>query len=109
AEDRVLTRRVAIKVLHPHLAGDDAFRTRFRREAVSAAKLAHPNIVTTYDTGGDADVASILMELGAGTTLARLLKSQGALPVAKAVDIAAQVADAPACAHSHGVVHRDVK
>jgi len=109
AEDRVLTRRVAIKVLHPHLAGDDAFRTRFRREAVSAAKLAHPNIVTTYDTGRDADVAYIVMELVEGTTLARLLKSQGALPVAKAVDIAAQVADALACAHSHGVVHRDVK
>ena len=109
AEDKVLTRRVAIKVLHPHLAGDDGFRTRFRREAVSAAKLAHPHIVTTYDTGRDADVAYIVMELVDGTTLARLLKSHGPLPVAKAVDIAAQVADALACAHAHGVVHRDVK
>jgi len=109
AEDRVLTRRVAIKVLHPHLAGDDAFRTRFRREAVAAAKLAHPHIVTTYDTGRDADIAYIVMELVEGTTLARLLKAQGPLPVAKAVDIAAQVADALACAHAHGVVHRDVK
>jgi serine/threonine-protein kinase len=109
AEDRVLTRRVAIKVLHPHLAGDDAFRTRFRREAVAAAKLAHPNIVTTYDTGRDADVAYIVMELVDGTTLARLLKAEGPLPVARAVDIAAQVADALACAHAHGVVHRDVK
>jgi len=109
AEDKVLTRRVAIKVLHPHLAGDDAFRTRFRREAVSAAKLAHPHIVTTYDTGRDADVAYIVMELVEGTTLARLLKVQGPLPVAKAVDVAGQVADALACAHAHGVVHRDVK
>jgi serine/threonine-protein kinase len=109
AEDRVLTRRVAIKVLHPHLAGDDGFRTRFRREAVAAAKLAHPHIVTTYDTGRDADVAYIVMELVEGTTLARLLKAEGPLPVAKAVDIAAQVADALACAHAHGVVHRDVK
>jgi eukaryotic-like serine/threonine-protein kinase len=109
AEDKVLTRRVAIKVLHPHLAGDDGFRTRFRREAVAAAKLAHPQIVTTYDTGRDADVAYIVMELVEGTTLARLLKSHGPLPVAKAVDIAAQVADALACAHAHGVVHRDVK
>ena len=108
AEDKVLTRRVAIKVLHPHLAGDDAFRTRFRREAVAAAKLAHPHIVTTYDTGRDADVAYIVMELVDGTTLARLLKS-GPLPLAKAVDVAVQVADALACAHSHGVVHRDVK
>jgi serine/threonine-protein kinase len=109
AEDKVLTRRVAIKVLHPHLAGDDGFRTRFRREAVAAARLAHPHIVTTYDTGRDADVAYIVMELVDGTTLARLLKAQGPLPVAKAVDVAVQVADALACAHTHGVIHRDVK
>jgi len=109
AEDKVLTRRVAIKVLHPHLAGDDGFRTRFRREAVAAARLAHPHIVTTYDTGRDADVAYIVMELVDGTTLARLLKTRGQLPVAQAVDVAVQVADALACAHAHGVVHRDVK
>jgi len=109
AEDKVLTRRVAIKVLHPHLAGDDGFRTRFRREAVAAAKLAHPHIVTTYDTGRDAEVAYIVMELVEGTTLARLLKSSGPLPVTKAIDVAVQVADALACAHAHGVVHRDVK
>jgi tRNA A-37 threonylcarbamoyl transferase component Bud32 len=109
AEDKVLARRVAIKVLHPHLAGDDGFRTRFRREAVAAAKLAHPHIVTTYDTGRDADFAYIVMELVDGTTIARLLKSQGPLPVAQAIDVAAQVADALACAHAHAVVHRDVK
>ena len=78
AEDKVLTRRVAIKVLHPHLAGDDGFRTRFRREAIAAARLAHPNIVTTYDTGRDADVAYIVMELVEGITLARLLKCERA-------------------------------
>ena len=109
AEDKVLTRRVAIKVLHPHLAGDDGFRTRFRREAVAAARLAHPNIVTTYDTGREGDVAYIVMELVEGITLARLLQRKGPLPCWKAVDIAVQVAGALACAHSHGVIHRDVK
>jgi serine/threonine-protein kinase len=109
AEDKVLTRRVAIKVLHPHLAGDDAFRTRFRREAVSAARLAHPHIVTTYDTGRDGDFAYIVMELVEGTTLARLLKNDGPMPVSKVVDVGVQVADALACAHANGVVHRDVK
>src|SRR5437899_2011070 len=109
AEDSILTRRVAIKVLHPHLAGDDGFRTRFRREAVAAAGLAHPHVVTTYDTGRDAEVAYIVMELVEGTTLARLLQREGSLPVARAVDIAVQVADALACAHTHGVIHRDVK
>ena len=109
AEDKVLTRRVAIKVLHPHLAGDDGSRVRFRREAVAAAGLAHPHIVTTYDTGRDAEVAYIVMELVEGITLARLLRAEGSLPVAKALDVAAQVADALACAHAHGVIHRDVK
>jgi len=109
AEDKVLARRVAIKILHAHLAGDDGFRTRFRREAVAAARLAHPNIVTTYDTGRDADFAYIVMELVEGITLARLLQQEGPLPVATAVDVATQVADALACAHSHGVIHRDVK
>src|SRR5688572_6884495 len=109
AEDKVLTRRVAIKVLHPHLAGDAAFRTRFRREAVAAAKLAHPHIVTTYDTGPDGDFAYIVMELVVGTTLARLLTNEGPLPLAKAVDVAIQVADALAWAHSHGGVPRHVR
>ena len=109
AEDQVLTRHVAIKVLHPHLAGDDGFRTRFRREAVAAAGLAHPHVVTTYDTGHDSEVAYIVMELVDGTTLALLLKEEGPLPVARAVDIAVQVADALDCAHAHGVIHRDVK
>ncbi|MGH9037912.1 MAG: protein kinase domain-containing protein, partial [Acidimicrobiia bacterium] len=109
AEDKVLTRRVAIKVLHPHLAGDDGSRVRFRREAVAAAGLAHPHIVTTYDTGRDAEVAYIVMELVEGITLARLLRAEGSLPLAKALDVAAQVADALACAHSHGIIHRDVK
>lgn len=109
AEDRVLARKVAVKLLLPHLAADEAFLRRFRQEAVAAAALVHPNVVTTYDTGRDGEVAYIVMELVEGTTLAKVLKTDGPLPLQRAVDIAAQVADALACAHEHGVVHRDVK
>ncbi|MGH9023255.1 MAG: protein kinase domain-containing protein [Acidimicrobiia bacterium] len=109
AEDGVLARKVAIKLLLPHLASDEAFLRRFRQEAVAAAALAHPNVVMTYDTGRDGEVAYIVMELVEGTTLAKVLKTEGPLDLRRAVDIAAQVADALACAHEHGVVHRDVK
>lgn len=67
--DDVLARPVAIKVLLPHLAADDAFVERFRREAIAAARLAHPSIVATFDTGTDGDVAFIVMELVRGKTL----------------------------------------
>ncbi|MBV8981403.1 MAG: serine/threonine protein kinase, partial [Acidimicrobiia bacterium] len=107
--DEVLDRPVAIKVLHPRLAGDDAFQERFRREAVAAARLAHPNVVATFDTGMDGSVAYIVMELVTGRTLREVLKADGPLPVAKAVAIAAAVADALHYAHEAGIVHRDVK
>jgi tRNA A-37 threonylcarbamoyl transferase component Bud32 len=109
AEDSLLARRVAIKVLHPELAVDDALRTRFRREAISAAKLTHPNIVTTYDTGDDNGTAYIVMELVDGTTLRRMLDEQTRLPVDETVSIAVQVADALEHAHRQGLVHRDIK
>src|SRR5437588_2858310 len=83
--DEILDRPVAIKVLHPGLAGDDQFQERFRLEAVAAARLSHPNVVATFDTGLDAGVAYIVMELVAGRTLRERLRDQGALAVAKAV------------------------
>jgi len=107
--DEILDRPVAIKVLHPRLAGDDQFQERFKLEAVAAARLAHPNVVATFDTGIDRGVAYIVMELVAGRTLREVLRDEGPLPVAKGVAIAAAVADALHYAHQAGIVHRDVK
>ncbi len=109
AEDPLLSRRVAVKILDAQLGTDDALRARFRHEAVAAARLAHPNIVSTYDTGEDDGVAYIVMELIDGLTLRELIDSQGALPVGEAVDITMQVAAALTHAHEHDLVHRDVK
>jgi eukaryotic-like serine/threonine-protein kinase len=109
ADDPVLSRRVAVKVLRADLAEDDATRTRFRNEAIAAAKLSHPNIVSTYDTGDDDGVAYIVMELVEGPTLRHLIDAQGGLPVLEVVRIGVQVADALDAAHRAGLVHRDVK
>jgi serine/threonine-protein kinase len=106
--DPVLDRPVAVKILHPHLAADDAFLERFRREAVAAARLAHPNVVATYDTGVDGGLAYIVMELVRGHTLRDEL-GRGPLPPGRAAYIAAEVADALEYSHQAGIVHRDVK
>lgn len=107
--DQVLARSVAIKVLHLHLADDNDFVERFRREAVAAARLVHPGIVATYDTGADDGAVFIVMELVRGRTLRQTLVESGPLPVAVAVTIAAQVADALDHGHRAGMVHRDVR
>jgi eukaryotic-like serine/threonine-protein kinase len=106
--DEILDRPVAVKVLHPRLAGDEQFQERFRLEAVAAARLAHPNVVSTFDTGIDGEVDFIVMELVAGRPL-REVMNVGPLPVMRAVAIAAAVADALDYAHESGLVHRDVK
>ncbi len=107
--DEVLARPVAIKMLHPHLAADEAFRERFRREAISAARLAHPNVVATFDTGDDDGTAFIVMELVRGQTLRELLEESGPLPAAAVSVIGVQIAEALQHAHEAGIVHRDVK
>ncbi|HMG26637.1 MAG TPA: protein kinase, partial [Acidimicrobiia bacterium] len=109
AEDPLLSRRVAVKLLLPQLAVDEALRVRFRNEAIAAAKLTHPGIVATYDTGDDDGTAYIVMELVEGKTLRRLIDELGRLPVRDAVDISSQVADALEHAHRQGLVHRDIK
>ncbi len=107
-EDSVLGRAVAVKVLYPHLAHDASFSERFRLEAIAAARLAHPNVVATYDTGSDNGLAFIVMELVDGHTLRHEL-ADGPLPPVLARDIAAQVADALDYAHGAGIIHRDIK
>ena len=109
ADDPLLARHVAVKTLDVAIGMDENIRARFRREAVTAAAVTHPNIVATYDTGEDDGVAYIVMELVHGITLRQMIDRDGALPVGEAADITYQVADALSVAHARGLVHRDVK
>ena len=109
AVDEILGRPVAVKILHSHLADDESFRERFRREAIAAARLAHPNVVATFDTGTDEGVTFIVMELVEGSTLRQVLNQTGPMAPERIVHVGAQVADALHYAHRAGVVHRDVK
>jgi hypothetical protein len=104
-----LNRDVAVKILTGPMALDDEFVARFRREAMSAGALGHPNILTIYDAGTTDDgLHYIVMEYAPGGTLKGLL-DRGPLPVDRAREIAAQIADALQAAHAHGIVHRDLK
>jgi serine/threonine-protein kinase len=109
ATDDVLARRVAVKILHPHLARDESFVRRFRAEAIAAARLAHPSIVSVYDTLAEDGVNAIVMELVSGTTMRADLDQHGPLALNAVLAIGTQVADALGAAHAAGLVHRDVK
>ena len=108
ARDDVLHRRVAIKLL-PAGGVDAAARERFRREARSAARFVHPNVVTTFDAGEDDGQLYIVMELVDGESLAASLARRGPLPVADALRITDALLAALGAAHDAGIVHRDVK
>jgi len=109
AHDEVLDRQVAIKLLHPHLAADETFLERFRREARSAAALSHPNVVGVHDWGETDAGAYLVLQLIEGPTLRQLLRQHGSLTPAEAAGILIPVARGLGAAHAAGMVHRDVK
>ena len=111
AIDPLIDRTVAIKTINLNLSGDEiaCFVERFNSEAKSAGRLNHPNIVTIYDVGRADDVAFIAMEHLEGQELKEIITSKQKLQPSRIVEITAQVADALAFAHDHGVVHRDIK
>jgi serine/threonine-protein kinase len=109
ATDLRLERRVAVKVMHGHLADDSQFKQRFIQEARSAARLAHPNVVNVFDQGQDDDSAYLVMEYLPGITLRDLLQEHGALTAEQTIDIAEAVLSGLAAAHKAGIVHRDLK
>ena len=109
AQDLLLGRAVALKVLYPELSADPTFVERFRREAQAAANLSHPNIVPVFDWGQDEGTYFIVMELIDGTSLAEMLRAQRTISPLRAASITASVAGALGYAHRSGVVHRDVK
>jgi serine/threonine-protein kinase len=109
ATDLRLERRVAIKIMHGHLADDNTFKSRFVQEARSAARLAHPNVVNVFDQGQDSDMAYLVMEYLPGITLRDLLKDRGRLTPEQTIDIMSAVLSGLAAAHKAGIVHRDLK
>jgi beta-lactam-binding protein with PASTA domain/tRNA A-37 threonylcarbamoyl transferase component Bud32 len=109
ARDQLLGRPVALKILHPEFARDRAFIERFRREAQSAASLNDPRVVAIYDWGSDGGTYYLVMEYVEGKSLKELISSEGPLTPERAEEIAADVCAALQFAHSHGLVHRDVK
>jgi beta-lactam-binding protein with PASTA domain/tRNA A-37 threonylcarbamoyl transferase component Bud32 len=109
AHDAVLARDVAVKLLHPQLAGDRGFVERFRREARAAAVLNHPSIVGVYDWGSTDGTYFMVMEFVPGSNLRTLLAEYGRLEPTQVVEICLQVLSALDHAHGHGIVHRDVK
>ncbi|MFF2611602.1 Stk1 family PASTA domain-containing Ser/Thr kinase [Kitasatospora sp. NPDC058046] len=107
--DTRLDRVVALKVMHPSLAGDEGFTARFIREAKAVARLTHPNVVNVFDQGADGGHVFLAMEYVPGRTLRDLLRDRGALSVRAALDVLEPVLAALGAAHRAGLVHRDVK
>src|ERR687895_1191543 len=109
AKDRRLKRAVAIKVLPPELSYRSEIRTRFLREAETAAQLSHPNIVPIYTVDEEGGIVYFVMACVDGVNLARKLHDSGRLPVAETKRILKEVGEALAYAHARGVIHRDIK
>src|SRR5574344_1329455 len=109
ANDTILNRKVAVKVLRGDLANDEKFVRRFQREALSASSLNHPNIVEMYDVGEDDGNFYIVMEYVDGKNLKQLIKRRTKLSLTEVVDIMKQLTDGISHAHDSFIIHRDIK
>ncbi len=109
AHDRLLDRKVALKILHAQYSEDADYIERFRREARAVAALSHPNIVTVIDRGEHENKQFIVFEYVEGENLKALIQRRGPAPVATALELAMQIAQGLSFAHQQGLVHRDVK
>ena len=109
AQDQVLEREVALKIIHPHLATDKSFVEKFRREAKMAASLSHPNLVNVFDQGTDSQIIFLVMEFVPGINLRDALNDFGALTPDRALEILEPLTSGLAAAHSAGILHRDLK
>jgi serine/threonine-protein kinase len=109
ALDIRLERKIALKIIHPHLAVDSSFRDKFIREARIAAKLSHPNLVNVFDQGQDGEMAFMAMEFVSGITLRDALKDFGALDSIRALELFEPILNGLAAAHRAGILHRDLK
>lgn len=109
AQDTILDRKVAVKILRGDLAEDEKFVRRFQREAISASSLNDPNIVEVYDVGEDDGKYFIVMEYVQGLTLKQLIKKRGSLTLPEVQDIMLQLTSAVAHAHESYIIHRDIK
>ncbi len=109
ARDEVLHRDVAIKLLHAHLAGDEIFLDRFRREARAAAAVHHPNVVTVHDWGETDEGAFLVLQYVDGCSLREVLRRRGRLSAEESLAVLGPAAEGLGAAHGAGLVHRDVK
>jgi len=109
ALDIRLDRTIALKIMHPHLAHDEAFVARFEREAKAAARLTHGHVVGVYDQGRDGENVYLAMELVRGRTLRDILRQYGPLTPEQAMVFLDPILEALAAAHAAGFVHRDIK
>jgi serine/threonine protein kinase len=107
--DLRLDREIAIKVMHEHLIADDTFVERFRREAINAGRLTHPNLVAIHDQARDGDVVYLVMEHLPSVTLRRELKHRGTFTPRQAIVVLDAILAALEAVHSTGIIHRDLK
>ena len=108
-KDRTLERYVTVKILREEFIGDEEFITRFRSEALAAARLSHPNIVRVYDVGQEGNVYFIVMEYVHGDTLKQAIKEKAPFDTKSTINVSMQIASGIAQAHKNHIIHRDIK